>query len=242
MNVLFLGAAPNAPGAEDNRYPAWLAEIEGTSLLERIVRPLVGERYNLIYCLRAADIRKFHLQKILDAIAPGQTLIAVEGATRGAACTALLATDWIDNDSELLIVSLNEYLEVDLVSAVGDFAARRLDAGTLVFNSLHPRYSYVRLGDDAMVIEAAQGRPISKAATVGAFWFRRGADFVAGAKQMIRKDDHLNGNFYVCPVFNQMILMRRRVGVSWIAPGGYHPLKTEAQIHQFEFDPKAPHD
>jgi hypothetical protein len=242
MNVLFLGAARNAPGAEDNRYPAWLAEIDGRSLLERIVRPLAAERYNLIYCLRGAHIRKFHLREIVDAIAPGQRLIAVEGVTRGAACTALLATDWIDNDSELLIVSLNEYLEVDLISAVRDFAARKLDAGTLVFDSLHPRYSYVRLGADGLVIEAEQGRPISNAATVGAFWFRRGADFVAGAKQMIRKEDHLDGNFYVCPVFNQMILMHRRIGVSWIAPGGYHPLKTEAQIHQFEFEPKSLHD
>jgi hypothetical protein len=77
---------------------------------------------------------------------------------------------------------------------------------------------------------------------VGAFWFQKGSDFVEGAKQMIRKHDHIAGNYYVCPVFNQMILMQRRIGVSWIAPDQYHPLKTEAQIHQFEFEPKAGHD
>jgi hypothetical protein len=239
MNVLFLGAAPNAPGIEDSRYPAWLAEIDGRSVLERIVRPFAAGNHNLIYCLLGTDIQKFHLREIVAAVAAGSTLIAVDGTTQGAACTALLATDLIDGESELLIVSLNEYLEPDLLAAAENFAARKLDAGTLVFESLHPRYSYVRIGADGLVIEATQGRPISNAATVGTFWFRRGADFVEGAKRMIRKQDHLAGHFYICPVFNQLILMHRRIGVSWIAPSQYHPLKTEAQIHQFEFEPKA---
>ena len=81
-------------------------------------------------------------------------------ATRGAACTVLLATDLIDSDADLLIVGLNEYVETDLMAVVQTFRERGLDAGTLVFESVHPRYSYVRLGEDGLVLEAAQGRPI----------------------------------------------------------------------------------
>jgi hypothetical protein len=239
MNVIFLGAGRAASEAEENRYPAWLHEVGPSTILERIALPLLKAPANhLIYCFLESDVQKFRLNEVISAIDPSQTLISVQTGTQGAACTALLAADMVDNDSELMIVSLNEYIEVDLVSATDDFRARNLDGGTLVFHSVHPRYSFVRLDENQNVIEAAQGRPISQAATIGAFWFRRGSDFVHGIKQMIRKGDHHDGRYFVCPVFNQLILMQRRIGVSWIEPTLYHPLKTEAQIHHFEFDPK----
>jgi hypothetical protein len=230
MNVILLGAGPGA---------SWLAEAEGATLIERVsVQLLRKPQGRLIYCFLEADIQKYHLDKVTAAIDPNQTLISVMGPTRGAACTALLAADLVDDDLELMIVGLNEYIEVDLVSATDEFRSRQLDSGTLVFHAIHPRYSFVRLDSDCNVIEAAQGRPISNAATVGAFWFRRGSDFVEGAKQMIRKRDEHDGSYYVCPVFNQLILMQRRIGATWIDLSLYHPLKTEAQIHHFEFDPK----
>ncbi len=230
MNIILLGAGPGAP---------WFAEAEGTTLLERVSLPLLGDRQSrLIYCFLEADIQKYHLDKVISAIDPCQTLLSVAGPTQGAACTALLAADLVDNDRELMIVGLNEYIEVDLVSAAAEFRSRQLDGGTLVFHSIHPRYSFVRLDGDGNVIETAQGRPISNAATVGAFWFHRGSDFVEGAKQMIRKRDDHGGSYFICPVFNQLILMQRRIGATWIDLSLYHPLKTEAQIHHFEFDPK----
>jgi hypothetical protein len=247
MNVILLGAGAGVSrgasrgtsGGGDNRYPPWLADADGKTLLERVSAPLLGEPQNrLIYCFLEADIDKYYLSEVISAIDSRQTLLSVVRPTQGAACTALLAADLVDNDSELLIIGLNEYVEVDLVSAAADFRARELDAGTLVFHSVHPRYSFVRLDTDGTVIEAAQGRPISSAATVGAFWFRRGSDFVQGAKHMIRKRDDHGGSYFLCPVFNQLILMQRRIGVTWIENALYHPLKTEAQIHHFEFDPK----
>ena len=239
MNVILLGAGRTLSEAEDNRYPAWLAEVGASTVIERFALPLLNRPENhLIYCFLEADVHKFRLDEVISAINPNQTLISVATQTQGAACTALLAADLVDNESELMIVSLNEYIEADLVSATDDFRARDLDAGTLVFHSVHPRYSFVRLDGDRNVIESAQGRPISPAATIGAFWFRRGSDFVHGVKQMIRKHDHHAGHYFVCPVFNQLILMRRKIGVTWIEPALYHPLKTEAQIHHFEFDPK----
>lgn len=237
MNVLFLGAAPSTPRTEHNRFPGWFADHKGTSPLEELAKSLRADAANkLIYCFLENDVREFHLREIVSALVPNHALITVKHVTEGAACTALLASDFIDSDEELLIVSLNEYLEIDLAEAAAQFRGRDLDAGTLVFESVHPRYSFVRLGSDNLVVEAAQGRPITNIATSGTFWFRHGSDFVAGSKQMIRKRDSVNGFYFVCPVFNQLILMDRKIGVTWMAPHIYHPLKTEAQIHTFEFD------
>lgn len=237
MNVLLLGAAPSTPRTEHNKFPPWLAEHRGTSPIEGLTKSFrVNPRNKLIYCFLEIDIRDFHLREVILAMAPQHVLISVKHVTEGAACTALLASDIVDCEEELLIVSLNEYLEVDLAKAAAEFRDRGLDAGTLVFESVHPRYSFVKIGLDNLVVEAAQGRPITNIATSGSFWFRRGSDFVTGCKQMIRKRDNVNGSYFVCPVFNQLILMDRKIGVTWMAPNIYHPLKTEAQIHTFEFD------
>lgn len=237
MNILFLGAAASAPRSEQNRFPAWLADHKGASPLEAFTKSLGANPDNkLIYCFLEPDIRAFHLREIIAAMAPSHTVISVRNPTEGAACTALLASDEIDNEADLLIVSLNEYLDVDLVAATDAFKARNLDAATLVFKSVHPRYSFVRLGPDDLIVEVAQGRPITDIATAGVFWFRHGMDFVAAAKEMIRKRDHINGAYYVCPAFNQLILRGHKIGVTSMSPNIYYPLKTEAQVHTFEFD------
>ena len=87
---------------------------------------------------------------------------------------------------------------------------------------------------ETLVTEAAQRNPISNQATVGIFWYARGRDFVAAAKNMIRKDANFEGLFYICPAFNELILDQAKIGVYPIEAKQYHPLKTERQIFQYE--------
>jgi hypothetical protein len=105
--------------------------------------------------------------------------------------------------------------------------------GVPAFNSIHPRYSYVRL-EDGLVVEAAEKTPISRNATAGFYWYARAQDFVDGAKDLIRKDAHVNGAFYVCPVFNELILGQKRVGVRALELAQYHPVKNERQATREE--------
>jgi hypothetical protein len=58
--------------------------------------------------------------------------------------------------------------------------------------------------------------------------------FVDGAKDLIRKDAHVNGAFYVCPVFNELILGQKRVGVRALELAQYHPVKNERQATREE--------
>ena len=41
--------------------------------------------------------------------------------------------------------------------------------------------------------------------TAGVYYFRRGQDFVSGAKAMIKKKITTNGIYFVCPVYNELI-------------------------------------
>ena len=55
---------------------------------------------------------------------------------------------------------------------------------------------------------------------------------------MIRKDAVVDGAFFVAPVFNELILKGKRVGISRIDVKDYRPLKTKKQIDLYESEVK----
>jgi hypothetical protein len=239
--ICVLVLAAGQTGRDDDAagaYPPCLSEVDGSSLLERIVENTASLRNaTYVFAMLEQEIRKYHLDNIVKVLTPDARVVQVTGGTRGSACTALLATCDADPQSELLVISANELVAADLGAFVEGFRARDLDAGTLVFRSVHPRYSYVRLGEDDLVAEAAQQNPISPNATTGVFWFRRVASFIDAVHNMIRKNAHVDGRFYVCPALNEMILSQARVGVTRIDSKIYFPLKTERQLERFELGP-----
>lgn len=237
MNILLLMAGGDRVQPAE-LYPLALTEIDGKPLVELITRRCHSLQYaNLTVAIKEAHMRHHYLDQVVKLLEPAANIVPVEGATEGAACTALLASAFIDNDEPLLILNADELIEVDYSAVVRDFRARDLDAGTIVFNSVHPRYSFVKVDADGLVVEAAEKVPISRHATAGFYYFAKGSDFVAGAKDMIRKDARQNGLFYVCPVLNQLILKSARIGILEIDPRLYRPIKSDRQLHQLDTDP-----
>lgn len=231
MNILLLAAGGNITEVEDNGFPLTLSELNGRPLIQHLIEVClnIDENINLIIAFKRSDIQKFYLDNIVKLLAPVAKIISIENNTKGAACTALLASQYINNNEELLILNANDYLQIDLKKPILDFREQDFDAGTLTFDSIHPRYSYVRL-KDGFVIEAAEKRPISRHATAGFYWFKQGMDFVKAAKNMIYKGSSVNDIFFICPVFNELILNQRKIGVFEIDTNLYYPLKNLNQL------------
>lgn len=235
MNILILAAGENETRLNDNGYPFYLTELEGTPLIERLVNQCQTlQNINYHFAIPEKEIKQWRLDSVVNQLVPNGHLIRVQENTAGAACTALLAIEQIDNNEPLLILNMNDMLQINFADVIHDFQSRQLDAGTIVFHSIHPRYSYVSLDENKLVIEASEKNPISKHATAGFYWFARGKDFIAAAHSMIAKDAHVDGHFYICPVFNEMILAQAKIGVFTIDNQQYHPLKTIRQIEHFE--------
>jgi dTDP-glucose pyrophosphorylase len=216
-------------------YSKPLVEIHGKALVEHVWSSLKVLRADCYaFVVRDSDVKRTHLDKMLLLMEPKAAIIQARGPTGGAACTALLAIEHIRPDQELVIANGDQVFACDLLDAVNEFRARDLDAGTLVFDSVHPRWSFVRVNEDGYVTEAAEKRPISRHATAGFYYFKRGRDFIDAAATMIRKDGHVNGQFYVCPVFNELILRQARIGVRKISRESYISLSTPQNIEEYE--------
>ena len=86
-----------------------------------------------------------------------------------------------------------------------------IDAGILTFQNTHPKWSYVKVGADGFVCQVAEKNPISDKATCGIYFWRKGADFVKYAEQMISKNIRVNDEFYTAPVFNEAVADGKKI-------------------------------
>ena len=235
INILVLASGKFDSKNADKEFPLCLTEMSGVSVLERIVNNTARIPYKqYAFTFLETEAVRYHLEKIATLLVPGARSTQVPELSQGSACTALMAACQLDQAAELLIISANELVDIELAEVIEEFRYRKLDAGTLTFRSIHPRYSYVRLNDEGMVIEAAQREPISFIATAGIFWFAKTACFVESAKNLIRKDAHVDGSFFVAPTFNELVLKQKKIGIKELDITKYFPLKTEQQIDQFE--------
>lgn len=233
-NVLILAA--NEPHDDrDSGYPLCLTEVEGKPLLQHLTEQCESiDDLNLILAVRDEDCKRWHLDNVVKLLSPRAHLLRVQRRTGGAACTALLAIESINNDEPLLILNGNELVAADFRTIIEKFKDARYDAGVMVFPSVHPRYSYVRINDKDLVVECAEKNPISNHATVGFYWFRQGQDFITAAQQTILKHAHVDGLYYICPTLNELVLKQRRIGVHRISATDFHPFKSERQMDRLE--------
>ncbi|MBI3010225.1 MAG: glycosyl transferase family 2, partial [Candidatus Omnitrophica bacterium] len=83
--------------------------------------------------------------------------------------------------------------------------------------------------------EVAEKRVISEDATVGIYAFSRGKDFVKAADSMIAKNLRVNGEFYIAPVYNELIGWKARVAAFPIGTLGVqmHGMGTPEDLTAF---------
>lgn len=185
-------------------FPKPLIDVKGKPMIQLVVENL-GLEANYIFVVQKEHREKFHLENMLPLIAPNCTIIEVDGITEGAACTALLAKEYIDSDSPLFFANSDQWVDWDPVDFMYQMQETEADGGIVTFKATHPKWSFAKLNDYGQVTEVAEKNPISDNATVGYYYWKHGADFVKYAEQMIEKDIRVNNEFYVCPVFNEAI-------------------------------------
>jgi len=215
-------------------YPKHLIEIAGKPIIQHVIERInTFPESEYIFIIQNVESERFHLENVLKLLIPDCKVITLSGMTQGAACSALCAIEQINDDQPLLIYNGDIIIEHNLEKIVQDFQSRDLDGGIVTFNSVHPRWSYVRLDNNNMVIEAAEKRPISKQATAGIYYYKKGKDFVQSAKNMIKKNAQIGGLFYICPAYNEMILKQAKIGIYEISRDKYFSLSTHQEVTSY---------
>ena len=214
MNVLIpMAGAGSRFEQAGYTFPKPLIEIDGKPMIQAVVENLnIDARH--IFIVQKEHCEKYNLKYLLNLITNNNCeIVQVDGITEGAACTALLAKQFIDNDEPLVMANSDQFLEWDSNEFMYSMTADNIDGGIVSFEATHPKWSFAKLDDEGFVCEVAEKKPISNTATAGIYYWKKGSDYVKYAEQMIDKNIRTNNEFYVCPVYNEAIGDDKKVKV-----------------------------
>ena len=205
MNVLIpMAGAGSRFQQAGYTFPKPLIDVNGKPMIQVVVDNLNIEA-TFVFVVQKEHREKYNLDTLLNLITPNCKIVEVDGLTEGAACTTLLAKEFIDNDNPLIMANSDQFVEWDSNEFMYKMIEQKVDGGILSFTATHPKWSFAKVDEAGFVTEVAEKNPISDIATVGVYYWAKGSDYVKYAEQMIEKNVRVNSEFYVCPVFNEAI-------------------------------------
>jgi HAD superfamily hydrolase (TIGR01509 family) len=233
MNVLIPMAGAGSRFAKAGyTFPKPLIEVKGKPMIQVVVDAInVEAKYT--YVVQKEHYEKYNLQYLLNLLTPNCNIVQVDGVTEGAACTTLLAKEFIDNDDSLIMANSDQFIDWDSNETLYAFQNGDCDGGIITFPATHPKWSYAKLGEDGYVSEVAEKKPISEHATVGIYYWKKGSDYVKYAEQMIEKNIRVNNEFYVCPIYNEAIEDGKKIRIKEIDKDSMWGLGTPEDLGYF---------
>lgn len=215
-------------------FPKPLFEIGNRSMIELVLSNLAPPSpAQFTFICRKEHVSQFHLGDMLQLLAPGCRVIALENETAGALCSVLLAVDQLNLDEEVLVANGDQFIATSLEPFYTACRQSGVDGCILTFTATHPRWSFAKTDETGRVMAVAEKRPISKQATAGLYYFRRGRDLIAAAERMILKGLTTGGQFFVCPVYNEMILAGKNIRTHHLPENTMHSLGTPEDVDVF---------
>lgn len=237
INILIpIADKSNFFNKDNSNYPKPLYEIDGVSIIQIAIENLnkINLEKKFIFVLNKEINDKYHFENILNLITNFNCeIIKIEGETKGATCSALMAIEFIENNNPLIICNYDQLFDCDLNDIIKYFDEKKCDAGVITFETIHPRWSYVKLDDTGKIIESAEKNPISKNAIAGFYYFQTGYNFVNSAKKNILKDGSVEGKFFIAPTLNELILEGKHLINYNIKQTEYHTFYSKEKIEQF---------
>ena len=189
------------------KKPKPFIDVLGKTMIENVLSNLKVDNARFILI-----VRKEHIENFPDTVAKiknkyNVVFIPIDMVTEGAACTVLFARKYINSNNSLIIANSDQIIDIDIGDFVSDCSERNLDGSILTFKDpqKNKKWSFAKIDSKGLVVEVKEKEPISDIATVGIYMFKKGKFFVENALDMIVRNDRVNNEFYVCPVYNYLI-------------------------------------
>lgn len=219
-------------------FPKPLIDIDGKPMIERVVNPFVNcfkKNSHFMFIINDLDAKKFHLDRILQLIVNNNGTVRHQFQdTKGALCSCLLLVDDIMMEKPLIIANSDQVIDVNYLDVLKKFQNLGADAGTILFKSIHPQWSYVRTNSENLIIESAEKKPISSNAIAGFYYYKTAKLFIEAAKEVISSSETINDKFFISMTFNELILKGKKISGYFIDSENYHSLYSPEKIEKYK--------
>jgi dTDP-glucose pyrophosphorylase len=181
-------------------------DIFGKSIFEFSFESVGFIGRNNVFIVRKEHLQHRDLHYYISKNIKNSRVIEEENP-RGQATSVLQAKSIIDNDTPLIIVNCDAKILLDRGDLLFRIDKYKPDALIISFydDQTNPIYSYLKMNNEGKIIETAEKNKISNFAMAGIYYFSKGSTFVKYAENMITENKTINEEYYVSPIFNDMI-------------------------------------
>ncbi len=221
---------------EGFKLPKPLIPVHGKPMIQLVIDNLRPSRpHRFIFICLQEHLESYDLGQKLLEWAPNSTTISLNEVTSGAACTVMLAKHLIDTNEPLLIANCDQWIDAEMDAFLAKSDDPDLDGLIMTMKAHDSKWSFVKFDETGSVSAVLEKQVVSDEATVGIYYFKKGSDFVWGATKMIAEDRRVNGEFYVAPVYNELIGRGARLDVFNIGEvgNGMYGLGVPADLYSF---------
>jgi dTDP-glucose pyrophosphorylase len=195
--------------------PKPLIPVGGVPMAVRAARSLPAADQWLFVC-REEHLRQARIEAVLQQHFAGAVIIGVEELTQGQVCTCLLAKPHLRADDALTIGACDNAMTYAPAALKNLQADPQVDAWIWTFRHnpavlQNPRmYGWVAVDRQNYVQRVSCKVPLSDTpmndhAVIGAFTFKRAADFLACSEAAVAANRRINGEFYMDEAMNVAI-------------------------------------
>ncbi len=237
LNIVIPMAGRGSRFAQEGfTLPKPLIPVCGKPMIQLVIDNLRPTRpHRFIFICLEEHLKEHGLASLLRGWAPGSEILSLDHVTEGAACTVLLTQNWIDTAEPLMIANCDQWIDADIEEFLTVAESPGVDGTIMTMRASDPKWSYVQFNANRSISGVVEKQVVSDEATVGIYHFRRGSDFVSGAKQMIAQNRRVNGEFYVAPVYNELIAKGAKLALHNIGEvgNGMYGLGIPSDLHSF---------
>lgn len=209
--------------------PKNLVPFNNSTILGYTLSHYDKEKFDITVILSKKECDRYSTDLLIKAKHPHVNIVVIPNPTKGGLCTALMAVD-LSKEGPLVIASGDSYFEGDVLTHLQELKEKKAVAGTIVFQSSSPRWSYVRGLNNSTkeglfpVTEIQEKMLISDFATTGLFYFSNPTMFFQGAKEALTTKNNNKGDYYLSHSIPYLLTQSEEVYAS--------PLKSnERYVH-----------
>lgn len=220
---------------EGYKNPKPLIDVLGKPMIEWVINNIKPKcEHQFIFIVQKEHCLEFGIDKTLKEIEPSSKVVEINGVTEGALCTVLESRSILPVDGPLMIANSDQFIDFSIEEYLAFSEVNNLDGLIMTMDASDPKWSFVEL-KESKVIRVVEKEVISNEATVGIYNFKSIRKFLIAADEMIASNERVNGEFYVAPVYNNLIKNGDQIGYFNIGSeySGMYGLGIPSDLNKF---------
>ena len=218
------------------KVPKYMIEAKGKTLFDWSMISLTGYakaacKYIFIAMKNDdVDVEGFIRDHCADLGIKDHHIILLDHLTDGQATTALLASEYWNEDHGLLIYNIDTYVEAGCMN----YEQLKGDGFIPCFKAPGDHWSFVRLDENGRAVEIKEKERISNHCTLGAYYFKTCSLYRQLYEEYYSDDANLvRGEKYVAPLYDYLLTKGGEIYICDVEADKVHVLGTPKELEEF---------